>query len=454
MTSEDGNSQYASRGVLSRDLGVFMVVSVLVIALVFETSLIRVSGFRSTPDVNADVKIFTVLEIFCLISQLIILNFVHKKISKSLLSLHRLRIRIINKAIVIIQLGIIALLLVILLEVTLTFRYDLFLLKAVFVSSFLTAACTMGLLSWRFILWLTSNRERITLVYLLASLCLSTSAIIGIAYVLDQLSYDSDVVHPKSFGEFVLHSEIGSSTLADAYTISSAIAFILLWMGTVFLLHSYRKRLGTIKYWIIMSVPLLYFLSQFQTSVLNVLFSYSLGNPMLFSILYVIMVDASRPVGGVLFGLAFIQIARNIQNPELKGYIVISGIGLLLLLVAYQAQVLITAPFPPLGLLSASFMGLSSYLIFIGIYSSAVSVSQDSRLRASIRRSVEDEVNFIGSIGNAQMDRTIIEKVQKTTRTISKDIPQETGIASSLTENEVAEYIKEVLRETHVKKGS
>lgn len=54
-------------------------------------------------------------------------------------------------------------------------------------------------------------------------------------------------------------------------------------------------------------------------------------------------------------------------------------------------------------------MGLSSYLIFIGIYSSAISVSEDSKLRASIRKSVEAEVNFIGNIASAEMTHTVTE---------------------------------------------
>jgi asparagine N-glycosylation enzyme membrane subunit Stt3 len=93
------------------------------------------------------------------------------------------------------------------------------------------------------------------------------------------------------------------------------------------------------------------------------------------------MVDASRPIGGILFGLAFILVARKLQNQEIKDYLILTGIGFLLLLISYEGQVLITAPFPPLGLLSGSFFGLASYLIFIGLYSSAVSISQDSKLR-------------------------------------------------------------------------
>jgi hypothetical protein len=454
MTNAEGSPPHMQKRLLSSDRVVFGVVSATIIGVIVETGIIRVSGFEDVVDISANVIIFVGLGVFCIISQLIILNFIRKKVGKSFLSLNLLQMDVINKVIVIVQLGVIALLVVILLEVALTFSYDVVLIEAVIMSSFLTAACMTGLLSWRFIIWLKSNKNRLILAYLLASLFISVSAIAGIIYFLDQLSYQPAVIHPKPYGDFLAHVEIGNSSLVYVYTISSAIAFVLLWIGTVFLLQSYTKKLGTKKYWIIMSIPLLYFLSQFQPVVLNFLLSYASDNPMLFNLVYIIMVDASRPIGGVLFGLAFIQVARKLQNQEVKGYLVISGIGFLLLLVSYQAQALITAPFPPLGLLSASYFGLSAYLIFIGILSSAVSISQDSRLRVSIRGSVETEVRFIGSIGDAEMNHRIIEKVLMTSRNISDTIPEETGVSSSLTDKEIKEYIEEVLAETLKKSQS
>jgi hypothetical protein len=46
---------------------------------------------------------------------------------------------------------------------------------------------------------------------------------------------------------------------------------------------------------------------------------------------------------------------------------------------------LINTPYPPFGIITTSLMGLSSYLVLVGIYSSAVSLSQDSELRRDIR---------------------------------------------------------------------
>jgi hypothetical protein len=60
---------------------------------------------------------------------------------------------------------------------------------------------------------------------------------------------------------------------------------------------------------------------------------------------------------------------------------------------------------------------------------------------------VENEVDFIGNIGNAQMDHMIMEKVLKTERNISEKLREKTGVASSLTEKEIVEYIGIVLLE-------
>ena len=46
-----------------------------------------------------------------------------------------------------------------------------------------------------------------------------------------------------------------------------------------------------------------------------------------------------------------------------------------------QATMLINLPYPPFGMATISFVGLSSYLLLVGIYASAVSVAEDTKLR-------------------------------------------------------------------------
>jgi hypothetical protein len=66
---------------------------------------------------------------------------------------------------------------------------------------------------------------------------------------------------------------------------------------------------------------------------------------------------------------------------------IIAAYGFILFYVAGSALVL-QAAYPPYGLVSVSFTGLSCYLIYNGLYFSAISVSQDMTLRQSIRKSV------------------------------------------------------------------
>ena len=77
-----------------------------------------------------------------------------------------------------------------------------------------------------------------------------------------------------------------------------------------------------------------------------------------------------------------------------------------------QAIILVNKPYPPFGLPTISFLGLSSYLLLlIGIYSSAISVSEDSKLRQSIRNSALRETKLLDSIGMAQMEQEIQRRV-------------------------------------------
>jgi hypothetical protein len=92
-------------------------------------------------------------------------------------------------------------------------------------------------------------------------------------------------------------------------------------------------------------------------------------------------------------------------------------------------------------------MGLSSYLILVGIYSSAISVSEDSKLRQSIRRFAMNESKLLDSIGSAQLEQEILRKAMPILKKQQSNIKEETGVQSSLTEEDMKQYLEEVLLE-------
>lgn len=85
---------------------------------------------------------------------------------------------------------------------------------------------------------------------------------------------------------------------------------------------------------------------------------------------------------------------------------IIAAYGFLLFYIAGSALVF-QAAYPPYGLISVAFTGFSCYLIFNGLYFSAISVSQDASLRQSIRKSVMEQSKLLDSIGTAEMEREV-----------------------------------------------
>ena len=90
---------------------------------------------------------------------------------------------------------------------------------------------------------------------------------------------------------------------------------------------------------------------------------------------------------GIIFGAAFLSVARTLhKKTALRNHMIIAAYGLLLFYIAGSAMAA-QAAYPPYGLVSMSFTGLSCYLIYSGLYSSAVIVSQDTTCANQSKRS-------------------------------------------------------------------
>lgn len=121
-----------------------------------------------------------------------------------------------------------------------------------------------------------------------------------------------------------------------ANVVTSIASFVLTWIATVLLLHSYSRSLGRVKYWILVSIPLVYFLSQFQFVFVDLFTSFRISQPILFGMVYTLFFDATIPVGGALFGIAFWSVARNMERNVVRRYMMISAYAMTLLFSSSQ----------------------------------------------------------------------------------------------------------------------
>ena len=142
---------------------------------------------------------------------------------------------------------------------------------------------------------------------------------------------------------------------------------------------------------------------------------------------------------GVVFGASFLISSKNFtKRNTLRNQMIIVAYGLILFYVSGSSMAA-QAAYPPYGLASISFIGLSCYLIYTGLYSSAVIVSQDIALRQSIRRSVTAQSKLLHSIGTAQMEQELHTRALTVTKKLSRRWRKRRGVEASMTEKEMKE---------------
>jgi hypothetical protein len=317
------------------------------------------------------------------------------------------------------------------------------------------AIFTMAMLSGRFFVWSRRDGDPVILLYLLSSTVIAVNALVTLSLLVVLFTG-----LPWQIGQSQIASltrPVAASVYASFFNNSSIIlsifSFIFMWTATALLLRNYSKRVGSFRFWIILAIPLVFFLSQFPTLSFNIIGLFASSNPTFpgLSLIAIILFSLTKPTGGIIFALAFWKISKKFrEHVPIRNYLMLSGYGIVLLFISSQGGIVMIqagAQYPPFGVASSAIMGLSSYLLFLGIYSSASSVAQDATLRKRIRRSTEEQLSLLESIGTAEMSREIEKRVTMVARSQADELADLTGIQSSLDDEDIKKYIEEVFEE-------
>ena len=307
-------------------------------------------------------------------------------------------------------------------------------------------------LSFLFLSWYRSNRGLIVLLYFVSMLGIAFNLIMTADFVSVKITD-----RPSHAGEYV-----GSSgditggkhqSLENIYRVSSFVSFFSIWLTTAILMNRYRERLfNTIVYSVILSIPLVYFLLTYfyQFFLADILSSYLAVDPVTVSIVIGAFLSLSKPIGGLIFGVAFWKISRIVSyERNIRTYMFISGCGIFLIFAANQATTLIVSPYPPFGLATLTVLDMGAFLMLLGIYNSATLVSINNELRRFIHKQAL-ESRLLSLIGHAEMQK----EIQRTIAKITQDKPmleEDTKEPIELDENELQKYIDIVVRESNKK---
>jgi hypothetical protein len=346
----------------------------------------------------------------------------------------------------------IAIIAVVIAQVLFLSEYPLSMLYLTISISYGLWVVTLGLLAWAFFSWYrSSSKNAMILVLALSMIAYVINGVTGIAVNFGYLQLQPEVVTSDYVAFFPgFDPDTIQSQISLIWQISSAAAYVLTWIGTVMLLRPYINRIGKAKFYAILGVAMVYYLISYPLFVLGYFTPTEetdadvMNNILIFGIAAVL--------SGIIFGAAFLAVAKSLKKDSaLRQYMIIAAIGLLLFYVAGSASVYQSA-FPPYGLATVAFTGLSCYLIYTGLYSSAAIVSQDLNLRQSIRKSVAERANLLDSIGTAQMEQELQGTVLKVAKKAAETVEEETGVEPSMTDDDMKDYLEIVMNEMKAKK--
>jgi hypothetical protein len=433
-----------------------MVVGSIILAFIVVDMVFSFAATTVSVSANWEIALFVVIASVYGISQYLILNFIKHKTRQIRASVPLLGM--LYKFVSVFQYVALAFIVSVIIEIFLASSYNSAILNWGTSLNYAISGSIWGILAFRFLVWYQSVRSFVVLLYALTSITIAIAFLIWLPYnagVLLEMPAERNIQTPPTPYQFYdLNSTMGKLQYYSGILI--VVATFLLWVSSILMLHKYSQSLGRIKFWTLAAILLL-FLVMTPTGLLFAYVPTILGISSSNIPLHVTMLYTLVPglLGGFLFSAPFFAIAKHIPPNKsfLKEYLILAAWGLILFNVTTSGNVL-NAAYPPFGFSDVMLEVTASSLILLGLYSSAISISADTRLRQLIRKSVLDETKLLGNIGAAQTKIETEKRIVNMVKVHSDTINQQTGVQPSLTDEDVKDYLDDVLGEIHHKKDS
>jgi hypothetical protein len=382
---------------------------------------------------------------------------------------------------------IIGIFLAIIFQIAFSSSYHIGLLIPIMAISFILATVIMSLLCYRLFQWYRITRNLPLLLYssiaFLLAVGIAAMTASNIAIIFLQQEHIEEItpatqLQPSLQPSFLLErSSSGSSSSSSTtfYDLRSLqvvvtplrIGYVFMWFTSVLFLRHYSKRVGEVKFWIIIALPLLSFL--IGVYLLSVVDSSSptdsqeegeeqQSGPTL--LLYILLVVASVIAGAILFGMMFLSVAKSMrklksaETSALANYLTVSAYGIIILPESLTSPFIDLTAYPPFSAIAWSLAAFASYLFSFGFYASAMSLSHNRDLRRAIRNSaLEQSSKLLDNIGIGELQQELQDKVMNIVKAKAEKIEHQTGIQSSFSEEEAKEYLQQVINEIKAKKS-
>lgn len=333
--------------------------------------------------------------------------------------------------------------------------YSIYLLIALSTLTGVVGCMFLGFRCYNFFSWYKSNKRNIMTLAFAISAALSAFSIAATIISNDWIFIDDKPSTINS--EFKFNLDLtkyltGPQNVFQLYffVIPVVVQLPVEIIGVAFFLR-YFDKIGKTTYWtIVILPPTLLLFGAFAPQLLapGEAFVYLKSQFTFFRILG----TAGWAAGNLIVGYAYLLVARSIRriNPSsmVINYLMVAAFSSIMIFPTLSEYMTGTS-YPPFGIIVRGFLPFATLLYSMGIYSAALSVSQDANLRQSIRKFAES--NLLDIIGTAQMKEDVQKRVVKLAREQADAMAKETGAESSMTDDDIRQYLIQVISEVKKK---
>jgi hypothetical protein len=390
------------------------------------------------------ISVFLVISITYIILTSIILksnwNFITKFIKKSN------RIFTLFKISLSIQICLSLLIILLNFQIIFLHYYSINILMICLLASYSLSFFILFFLTYKFLHWFNIKKNYVMLFYSLAFGTIFLESIFKLGFTEFMMILKPQIIFPMTIGSSV-YIPAGSiqGFLNDLFSILSILSFLFSWIASAIMLKEYSNKVGQLKYWIIVSIPLIFYIGQFFVQINSEIIFQLTSNLTSFSITLTIIFIFSNLIGGLLFGIPFWTIAKTIQNSVIRTTMTVAGFGFVFLFLTNQAHGIVVSPYPPYGIITSLYFGLSSFLLMVGFYCSAFYMSENQNIRRLIRK---DILKY--DLLSQMSDRFIEDKTINYINQINKSTKHELFTNYNelfLKDEDIKHYVKSVIDE-------
>ena len=432
--------------------------------IIIDSNIVKFIAFSNKEYPSLNISIFVTLTILFILIITALLGFVNGKNSEP--GLRRgLSIKSNYVIVGLTELSLISIMLLIIYPIINQNSYNTLTLFAVIYTSHIMALFFLMSLVVTLVEWIMTKRDKILSLYVISFAITAIAIITSLLYATYVLSYQESNIKSSSIHQSLLDVRQAQLNIyfGPALDFTSILSFVSVWIASALLLRTYSRRIGRIRYWTIISIPLIYFLFPFEKNLIDIFQPFVISSPVLYGIFNATIFSATKQIGALFFSLVFLVASSLVAKYQMRKYLLITGIGVAILFGSIEIDSLLYATYPPFGLVTVSFMPMGSFLVLTGITLSAILLARDKELRGEFYRSATSQLSLLKTIGVTEMENQLIKSyksMEKQTRPsdtkgsrFEKDNVREIlhGLVDDLDKDEVREILHDVLTDVYSK---